>query len=230
VEHRRNGRSFARSHPPHQKRKIKLTHYQDLIPSVQGIVETNGLIELLSGHYTDSGGLSGDDLYLFPDKTYIYMEWADILPRTIRDQGAWEYQDSFITLYSDAIDGEQSIILDSVHLAFTAIINTPFFTTDENNHVFLLGYNDLKYFLYKDDRIDVKDGDNESFFLLHACSKKTPITMNEMNEIKENLYARCSPSGLVNWHSKMHKFGMATFILAVLLLPMHIITRDYKGR
>lgn len=39
----------------------------------------------LAGKYSDptrefSPGLSGNDLYLFPDGTYVYDEWADIQP------------------------------------------------------------------------------------------------------------------------------------------------------
>src|SRR5438132_5944701 len=47
------------------------------------------------------GGLSGDDLYLFPDGTYIYCEWADIEPLTMRDKGAWKLADGLVVLTSD---------------------------------------------------------------------------------------------------------------------------------
>src|SRR5207245_283655 len=44
---------------------------------------------------------SGDDLYLFPDGTYIYCEWADIEPLTVRDKGAWKLADGLVVLTSD---------------------------------------------------------------------------------------------------------------------------------
>src|SRR6266480_1967218 len=60
----------------------------------------------LAGKYSNPpkefhGGLSGDDLYLFPDGTYIYCEWADIEPLTVRDKGAWKLADGLVVLTSD---------------------------------------------------------------------------------------------------------------------------------
>jgi len=63
----------------------------------------------LAGHYTSTseeqqrrfgGALSGDYLYLFPDETYIYCEWADIEPLTIYDKGRWAYDGAFLQLRS----------------------------------------------------------------------------------------------------------------------------------
>ena len=65
----------------------------------------------LAGQYTSSsqelvkrmgGFLSGNDLYLFPDGTYIYCEWADIQPTTIYDRGKWTFRNGFVGLTSDA--------------------------------------------------------------------------------------------------------------------------------
>lgn len=66
----------------------------------------------IAGHYTSNpaelkqrmGGnnpLQGDDLYLFPDGTYIYVEWADILPATIYDKGKWRMEQGTVALTSD---------------------------------------------------------------------------------------------------------------------------------
>jgi hypothetical protein len=60
----------------------------------------------LAGKYANptkefSPGLSGNDLYLFPDGTYIYDEWADIRPRTIYDKGMWQIEGGAIFLRSD---------------------------------------------------------------------------------------------------------------------------------
>ena len=60
---------------------------------------------VLSGHYTDlppgMPALGYDDLYLFPDNTYFYVEWTDVFPITITDRGTWSYKDGLIVLYSD---------------------------------------------------------------------------------------------------------------------------------
>src|SRR5439155_210966 len=45
--------------------------------------------------------LRGEELYLFPDGTYIYCEWADIEPLTLRDKGAWKLADGLVVLTSD---------------------------------------------------------------------------------------------------------------------------------
>ena len=73
--------------------------------SVQSV--TNLTREKLAGEYSSPPkeigvGLSGDDLYLFPDGTYIYDEWGDIEPTTIRDKGRWSVAEGFVRLTSDA--------------------------------------------------------------------------------------------------------------------------------
>ena len=64
----------------------------------------------LAGHYTSAskelgkrvgGFLSGEDLYLFPDGTYIYCEWADIEPVTVYDKGTWLFAYDRLVLESD---------------------------------------------------------------------------------------------------------------------------------
>jgi len=66
----------------------------------------DGAPQRLAGKYSNPpnafhGGLSGDDPYLFPDGTYIYCEWADIEPLTVRDKGAWKLADGLVVLTSD---------------------------------------------------------------------------------------------------------------------------------
>lgn len=62
-------------------------------------------IGVVSGQYTDlppgMHSLGIDDLYLFPDDTYFYVEWTDVFPRTITDRGRWSYKDGLIELCSD---------------------------------------------------------------------------------------------------------------------------------
>jgi hypothetical protein len=64
----------------------------------------------LAGRYTRAskelgrhvgGFLSGNDLYLFPDGTFIYCEWADIEPVTVYDKGTWGVADTVLELTSD---------------------------------------------------------------------------------------------------------------------------------
>jgi hypothetical protein len=64
----------------------------------------------IEGHYANpprelarqlGGVLDGNDLYLFPDGTYIYCEWADIQPLTIYDKGRWTFTNGAVELKSD---------------------------------------------------------------------------------------------------------------------------------
>jgi len=61
----------------------------------------------IAGHYSSNpkelgrSVLSGNDLYLFPDGSYLYSEWADIEPTTIRDKGTWIFSDGVVKLTSD---------------------------------------------------------------------------------------------------------------------------------
>src|SRR5688500_15011844 len=58
----------------------------------------------LSGKYTPckdlekrSGALMrGDLLYLFNNGDYLYLEWTDIAPEAIHDQGKWTYKDQLV--------------------------------------------------------------------------------------------------------------------------------------
>ncbi len=61
----------------------------------------------IAGHYSSHpkelgrSPLSGNDLYLFPDGSYLYLEWADVEPLTVRDKGTWTFSSSKVQLKSD---------------------------------------------------------------------------------------------------------------------------------
>jgi hypothetical protein len=56
----------------------------------------------VSGHYSSSPEelrkrvvpMSGDDLYLFPDGSYLYLVWSDIPPTTVRDKEHGRYAEA----------------------------------------------------------------------------------------------------------------------------------------
>jgi hypothetical protein len=75
---------------------------------VEGVAAAN--LERLAGRYTSEskelrkrigGFLSGDDLYLFADGSYIYCEWADIEPTTVHGKGTWKLTEGLVELKSD---------------------------------------------------------------------------------------------------------------------------------
>lgn len=66
----------------------------------------------LSGRYTAEserlrqrvgGFLDGGDLYLFRDRSFFYVEWADILPRTICASGHWSFHDQLVELSTERV-------------------------------------------------------------------------------------------------------------------------------
>jgi hypothetical protein len=46
--------------------------------------------------------LTGEDLYLFSDGSYVYCEWGDIMPKTVHDKGQWSATGGLLELRSDA--------------------------------------------------------------------------------------------------------------------------------
>jgi hypothetical protein len=74
------------------------------------VAPLTGTGESIAGKYVNppkewtarwGGGLSGEDLHLFPDGTYIYCEWADVQPLTVYDKGVWRMSGLTIELTSD---------------------------------------------------------------------------------------------------------------------------------
>ncbi len=61
----------------------------------------------IAGHYSSHpkelgrSALSGNDFYLFPDGSYLYLEWGDVEPRTVRDKGTWTFSSGELQLKSD---------------------------------------------------------------------------------------------------------------------------------
>jgi hypothetical protein len=105
-DHDRN-RHRSPSRPNRGRHSAHVTPLNRLQAKVQVDPINEGSPQRLVGKYSNPpkafhGGLSGDDLYLFPDGTYIYCEWADIEPLTVRDKGAWKLADGLVVLTSDS--------------------------------------------------------------------------------------------------------------------------------
>jgi len=87
-----------------------LQDVQRVVPAVSAPASESETLALLPAHFSDSNskvggpvgrGLSGEDLYLFPDRSYLYLRWADILPPTIFDRGTWLFGNNVMSLQSD---------------------------------------------------------------------------------------------------------------------------------
>ncbi len=89
-----------------------LTIIHRYVPSAKLATNIALSVSTFAGDFTSSpelvrrlGGpgaeLSGNHLYLFVDQSYIYVEWADIMPLTIYDKGTWRFDGQFIQLQTD---------------------------------------------------------------------------------------------------------------------------------
>jgi hypothetical protein len=136
----------------------------------------------LAGQYTSSseelgrrvgGFLSGNDLYLFPDGSYIYCEWGDIEPVTVHDKGTWRVKDGFLELETGADvtwkpNLEREYII--VHRA------------SRPDEIVLVGAkDDLSYF-------EQNAGHDPEFMLLVVSKvRRTPLTRSESAKLKARL-------------------------------------------
>ncbi|MFA5794073.1 MAG: hypothetical protein WC980_03260 [Candidatus Brocadiia bacterium] len=93
--------------PDSNRRAMMVKEIQQLLPAVKEVVSDPEIEANFVGHWTEQsiidmgGGLSGDDIYFFPDKTYMYTHWADIIEEHICDKGRWAYEQGFLSIYSD---------------------------------------------------------------------------------------------------------------------------------
>ena len=70
----------------------------------------NLLPEQIAGQYANPSGELvkrfgpaevGNNLYIFPDRTYVYCEWAVVMPNTVFDKGTWSFTGGVLELRSD---------------------------------------------------------------------------------------------------------------------------------
>lgn len=114
----------------------------------------------VAGHYASNHRLTGDDLYLFPNGRFLYLQWGCVEPRTIYDRGWWSVRDGFVELTSDGkIPGEYGP-RDSLYLALA--------TGDANQPTMLMGAGwDYRYFCGH----AAGSSGNGADFMLTLCTK-----------------------------------------------------------
>jgi hypothetical protein len=147
-------------------------------------VESLGTVDKsrLAGHYTNppkdlvrriGGVLSGDDLYLFPDGTFIYCEWADVQPLTIYDKGQWTFTNGAVELKSDP-DVTWDPEADRTYIAVRR--------QSHKKEVLLIGlHSDLPHF--EEQAAD----DPESMLLIVAKGRRTGLTRAQSTRVKARL-------------------------------------------
>ena len=117
--------------------------------------------------------MGGQDLYLFPDGSYLYLEWSDIPPITIGDKGKWAVSQNEVLLTSDPditwkprAERHYLLIHRSTHAEEILIVGTD---------------SDTQYF-----KENAKD-DPEFMLLLVSKARINGISEKETGELKEKL-------------------------------------------
>jgi hypothetical protein len=150
-------------------------------------------ISRLAGHYANpptdlvrriGGVLSGDDLYLFADGTFIYCQWSDIQPLTIYDKGQWTFANGDVELKSD-LDVTWNPEADRTYIAVRR--------RSHRKEILLVGLrSDLAHF-----EREVRD-DPESMLLIVSKERKAALTLAEGKKIKARLLRE-------SWHPDDYK-------------------------
>jgi hypothetical protein len=164
------------------------------VPQVERLPARARAEQHLVGHFSDTahvlgGGLSGSELYLFPDKTYLYLRWADILPMTIYDKGVWQYRDGLLALLSDGSIPVDARNHDREYLPLILPTNRRTASADPQSEMrllLLLGSDwDFSYF-----RENVKE---DPEFMLRLCTYglEDSIPLEEANQLKDELIKEC---------------------------------------
>lgn len=198
-----------------------------IVPSVQGIPNDSKLKQTLAGMYeNDFTGLAGEFLYLFPDGTYLCVEWADILlPGRLCDRGQWECNDGLLPLHSDGdLVATFSEDMDTIYLPMTTVAEEKFVPRPVKvgeSCTILFGVDRGIRFLQE----EVKSGGPfhsrnyaPSPFGACSCWKSESISLEGTAKIKTMLY-KTFPTDFDRavWRDKLLKHGMAIGLIAVVL-------------
>jgi hypothetical protein len=144
------------------------------------VVEVSVSDASLSGRY--AGGdrlLSGRDLYLFDDRTFIYSEWADVLRETIFDMGTWALEGRVLVFKSDSgVTWRRRIRFDHRAMAIRVAGGEPDFI--------LIGV-DQELALIERALKETDPGTPEDYLRVFGFKRKSSWTPTEASEVKARL-------------------------------------------
>jgi hypothetical protein len=186
-------------------------------PTARRMPETSKLATLLSGHYDMGPGLSGENLYLFPDGTYLDTQWADIFPETICDEGSWGCQDGWVVLRTDGPKDNGP----RMFLPLTARLNEVRWgdrTDRESPCLFYALWWDWPLGPFKMEQTQTSD----IRFLPVCLVMSEPIAKSGANAIREMLYERYAPAEL-RWRRRSGKYALASVYMIAVLVAARIL-------
>jgi len=204
--------SEIQSHVPN----IKSFDFEKHKNEIPGIYSTYGptMLERLGR------GTSGSLFYIFPDGTYLYTKWADIMPETIYEKGHWEINDSFITFIGDnSLSKERSTSEKYLPIRM------------ENNNILIMGNKwDYHYF-----STHYFDGDDPAFIMLVATHEKIKNISNvEIEPLKAELMERAwkpwfFAEGFPPHQLKVDAYNKSDLVAVVQTISGHMIPLEEGG-
>lgn len=118
--------------------------------------------------------MGSENLFLFPDRTYIFTFVSDIPPDTISDKGTWNLDADILRLESDKDITWKSRRVERRHIVVRR--------RGHDNELFLVGLDSqLPYFERK-----AKD-DPEFMFLLNSLKREKTISAEETESLRKKL-------------------------------------------
>jgi hypothetical protein len=180
--------------PPEQK----LAAIKAKVRMASTIPDSETTVREFGGHYAKpgpsmcsitGGGLSGEDLYLLPDSTFIYVQWADIQPETVCGKGRWTITNSVVTLTDDCAITSAYYGASSTYLAL-ALTNTAyprFLTNVPPRRIVLLGAGRGYSFLTEHTR---HAGDWEMDLLISGLEWRSRILQKDVEVMRREIMRR----------------------------------------
>lgn len=151
---------------------------QSFVPSLE--VLSTSTTEEVAGYYANPGptlgrGLSGSKLYLFPDRTYFFLRWADIMPGLIESRGTWDVVGNYVLLTDDGtVHRKSRLTSDFAYLPVR-------YSEKESTVTGLLGFPDSYERLMDEDAMDSRR------LLFRTMERSKDIPVEGAAELKAEL-------------------------------------------
>jgi hypothetical protein len=239
------GKARNNSIPPVDSRMANeiVKSIQTHVPSATSCHQDLKADELLTGFYDnhDSSSLS-ERLCLFPDKTFLYLLNGDGIhdfQGDILDRGTWEFKNGLLYTYSDDAIPCDEYYPTNKTCVYIPLKNYPlqkFSRTNEKEERFLLFRIGDNFKVYREaakrDTSDTLRWEGpEKLLQWYSFTKIKEIKMEDINAIKEDLYANNPPSfDRIAWKQKLWKNGMALMVLVAMTVVAFVLIPRRKKK
>jgi hypothetical protein len=168
--------------PYPSSQKLEPTPLERLQVKIDVVSVPNLTPSELAGQYTNPSKelskrvppMGSDNLFLFPDKTYIYTFMTDLPPETISDKGTWNLDVDILQLKSDKNVTWKEKRVERRHILVRH--------RGHDGELFLVGIErELPYF-----EQNAKD-DPEFIFLLNSLKREKTITEADAEPLRKKL-------------------------------------------